>query len=48
MKAKIRPSVTIEAVRIKADGTRENLGVIARTKKGNVFTKRKRRVKDNG
>lgn len=29
MEAKIQPRVTIEAVVIRADGTRENLGVIA-------------------
>jgi hypothetical protein len=37
--AKSKPNVTISAVITRADGTVEDLGVIASTKQGNVFTK---------
>ena len=43
--AKTRPIVTIEAVIIRADGTRENLGEIASTEKKNIFQKIKGMVK---
>lgn len=48
METKVRPHVTIEAVIIRADGTREDLGVIADNKKSNVIQKLIRSVKKNG
>lgn len=45
MTAKTKPRVTIEAVITRADGTIENLGVIASTKKGNIIQKLLRRNK---
>jgi hypothetical protein len=41
--AKTKPRVTIEAVIMRADGTIENLGVIASTKKGNIIQRILRR-----
>jgi len=48
MIAKARPRVTIEAVIIRADGTREDLGVIADSKKSGILQKLIRKVKNNG
>ena len=40
MKSKVKkPTVTIEATVTRADGTVENLGIIAETKKQNIFRK---------
>jgi hypothetical protein len=41
-KAKVK-KVTIEAIVFRKDGKVENLGVIASTKKGNIFTNLLRR-----
>ncbi len=46
MEAKIRPRVIIEAVIIRADGTKEDLGVIADSREGTVQIEKK--VEDNG
>ena len=43
--AKIKSTATIEAVIIRKDGTREDLGIICSSKKENIFTKLKRMVK---
>ena len=44
MTAKTKSRVTIEAVITRADGTKENLGIIASTKE-NIFKKILRRIK---
>ena len=43
--AKTRPKVTIEATITRADGTIENLGIIASTEKANIVQKIFRRNK---
>lgn len=48
MQSKVKkPRVIIEAVITRADGTVENLGAIADSKKGTVFEKIIRTVKGN-